>query len=434
MRKIFRLHYSSLRVVGVTKEYDGVRVRYTARLENSTSFHSGTATLRIAELPTVSRHSRILVGELGSIFEACFKVTGSPKPSLRVNKEGNDNISSTVSTNTTRNCVYFGPLQLSDAGNVTVTAENCYGKSNFTLYFQIFQKPSSSPTTIYCSRNITQYEAHTTQLSTTNNIQAQQIQNHPTDVFGSAANTFILRYNGRTVASSESKITVSVNSTLTMQYTVTNPQNRLHVCHNEKATDRVFDCYPFLIIPNVQQSDSGMYEIIARNRDVNMRLYFKLQVKASPSTVDTSATPSSHNVFELRDTSEKIEVWTTAVIVASVCIFVFALPTAFLVYKYRQRSNLLTRRLDNSNKEETGEPRSPTTDSNVEGSRQTAIFTKSEETVSLVNPTANPTAACGDAVYESCEENQVRQVTAESSHDLALDIAVQDNAAYGATV
>ena len=106
------------------------------------------------------------------------------------------------------------------------------------------------------------------------------------------------------MASSESKITVSVNSTLTMQYTVTNPQNRLHVCHNEKATDRVFDCYPFLIIPNVQQSDSGMYEIIARNRDVNMRLYFKLQVKASPSTVDTSATPSSHNVFELRDTSE----------------------------------------------------------------------------------------------------------------------------------
>ena len=54
--------------------------------------------------------------------------------------------------------------------------------------------------------------------------------------------------------------------------------------------------------------------------------------------------------------------------------------------------------------------------------------------MSLVNPTANPTAACGDAVYESCEENQVRQVTAESSHDLALDIAVQDNAAYGATV
>ena len=69
-----------------------------------------------------------------------------------------------------------------------------------------------------------------------------------------------------------------------MQYTVTNLHDKLHLCHNEKATDRVFDLYPFLIIPNVQQSDSGIYEIIARDRDVNTRLYFTLQVKTSPST------------------------------------------------------------------------------------------------------------------------------------------------------
>ena len=174
----------------------------------------------------------------------------------------------------------------------------------YLKYFILCLDPSPSPTTIYCSRNITQYEAHTTQLSTTNNIQAQQIQNYPTDVFGLAANTFILSYNGRAVASSESKIAVSVNSTLTMQYTVTNLHDKLHLCHNEKATDRVFDLYPFLIIPNVQQSDSGIYEIIARDRDVNTRLYFTLQVKTSPSTADTSATPPSQSVLELRDTSE----------------------------------------------------------------------------------------------------------------------------------
>ena len=53
----------------------------------------------------------------------------------------------------------------------------------YLKYFILCLDPSPSPTTIYCSRNITQYEAHTTQLSTTNNIQAQQIQNYPTDCF-----------------------------------------------------------------------------------------------------------------------------------------------------------------------------------------------------------------------------------------------------------
>ena len=53
-------------------------------------------------------------------------------------------------------------------------------------------------------------------------------------------------------------------------------------------------------------------------------------------------------------TNLEIEVLTTALIVVSVCIFVFALPTTFLVYKYRQLLNLLTRRLANSSEEETG--------------------------------------------------------------------------------
>ncbi len=90
------------------------------------------------ELPSVSRQSSILIGELGSIVEACFNVSGSPKPLLRVHKDSNDSITA-ISTNVTRNCVYFGPLEVSDAGNVSVTAENCFGQSNFTLQFQIIQ-------------------------------------------------------------------------------------------------------------------------------------------------------------------------------------------------------------------------------------------------------------------------------------------------------
>ncbi len=106
------------------------------------------------------------------------------------------------------------------------------------------------------------------------------------------------------MVSKNSKITVSANSTLIVQYTLTNLHDKVHIRHNEKATDRVFDRYPFLIIPNVQQSDSGIYEITTRDRNVNKSLYFTLQVKASPSRTDTSATPSIHNVLELRDTSE----------------------------------------------------------------------------------------------------------------------------------
>ncbi len=147
-----------------------------------------------------------------------------------------------------------------------------------------------SPTTVHCSRNSSHYEAHTTQLPTTKSIQIQiqQIDNQTTDVSSSATNTFILNYNGRTVASGKSIITVSVSSTLTLQYTSTNLHNKLFVCHNENTTDRVFDRYPFLIIPNVQQSDHGIYEVIVIDGDVNTRLYFMLRVKTSYSATDTS--------------------------------------------------------------------------------------------------------------------------------------------------
>ncbi len=100
--------------------------------------------------PTISRQSDILLGVLGSTVEACFNVTGIPKPSLKISK-GNNNNDIVSSINTENGCVYFGPLNRSDDTNgslnrsdnrnvtLTVAAENCLGKSNFTLHLQIVQ-------------------------------------------------------------------------------------------------------------------------------------------------------------------------------------------------------------------------------------------------------------------------------------------------------
>ncbi len=46
-RTIFKSFYAKVKVNGITEEYDGVRLRYTAVLPNSTIFHSKTATLRV---------------------------------------------------------------------------------------------------------------------------------------------------------------------------------------------------------------------------------------------------------------------------------------------------------------------------------------------------------------------------------------------------
>ena len=88
--------------------------------------------------PTISRQSDILLGVSGSTVEACFNVTGSPKPSLKIrNSDHNNDIMSSIKKE--NGCVYFGPLNRSDDKNVTLTvaAENCFGNSNFTLHLQI---------------------------------------------------------------------------------------------------------------------------------------------------------------------------------------------------------------------------------------------------------------------------------------------------------
>ncbi len=46
-RTIFKMFYRELKVKGVTEEYDGVHLRYTVVLPNSTRFHSKTAILHV---------------------------------------------------------------------------------------------------------------------------------------------------------------------------------------------------------------------------------------------------------------------------------------------------------------------------------------------------------------------------------------------------
>ncbi len=46
-RALFKSFYRKLKVNGITKEYDGMRLRYTVVIPKSTRFYSKTATLRV---------------------------------------------------------------------------------------------------------------------------------------------------------------------------------------------------------------------------------------------------------------------------------------------------------------------------------------------------------------------------------------------------
>ena len=83
--------------------------------------------------------------------------------------------------------------------------------------------------------------------------------------------------------STTSAIALSVNSTWKMQYNVTREPSRLilTVVHNGKNTNLVAGQRSFVIKSNVQQSDSGVYEVIAQNGNTNKRFYFILQVLAT---------------------------------------------------------------------------------------------------------------------------------------------------------
>ncbi|XP_062500276.1 uncharacterized protein LOC134177506 [Corticium candelabrum] len=130
-RTIFKMYYRNLKVNGITEEYDGVRLRYTVVLPNFTIFHSKTATLRVGDLPTISEQSTIIWSESNSRVKTCFNITGSPKPSLKMNQQANKIVNSSVEID--ESCVYFVFHKGNNAGKFTVTAENCFGQSNITI-------------------------------------------------------------------------------------------------------------------------------------------------------------------------------------------------------------------------------------------------------------------------------------------------------------
>ena len=80
-----------------------------------------------------------------------------------------------------------------------------------------------------------------------------------------------------------------------MQYNVTEEPSRLIliVVHNGNHTKLATGERSFIIKSNVQQSDSGMYEVIAQTGKTKKRFYFILQVLVSsnvPLQVHTTNT------------------------------------------------------------------------------------------------------------------------------------------------
>ena len=90
-----------------------------------------------AALPKISKSSTIHLEKLDSKVEACFNVTGIPKPLLKISNQDN-NIVTTSANRNEKYCVFFD-LQEVNAENITVTAENCFGNSSITIDIPKFQ-------------------------------------------------------------------------------------------------------------------------------------------------------------------------------------------------------------------------------------------------------------------------------------------------------
>ena len=88
------------------------------------------------DLPTISEQFFIL-RESNSRVKACFNVTGSPKPSLKMHQQANKVVNRSVEID--ENCMYFVPENVKDAEKVIVAAQNCFGQSNVTISVPKFQ-------------------------------------------------------------------------------------------------------------------------------------------------------------------------------------------------------------------------------------------------------------------------------------------------------
>ncbi len=70
-------------------------------------------------------------------MKACFNVTESPKPSLKIDEQPNKIVKSSVEID--QNCLYFVLENVKDVKNLTVEAENGFGQSNVIISFPKFQ-------------------------------------------------------------------------------------------------------------------------------------------------------------------------------------------------------------------------------------------------------------------------------------------------------
>ena len=89
------------------------------------------------DLPTISEQPTIIMSESKSRVKTCFNVTGSPNPSLKIDQQARKIVNSSVEID--ENCVYFVPHKDNNGGNITVTAENCFGQSSVTISVSNFQ-------------------------------------------------------------------------------------------------------------------------------------------------------------------------------------------------------------------------------------------------------------------------------------------------------
>ena len=156
---------------------------------------------------------------------------------------------------------------------------------------------SASPTTAERSSRSASPKAQTTVFPTTNRIttSTEPVYNS-TNTTGMTTNFSNVLLNDFNVSfshdeiyystSTTSAVVLSVNSTWKMQYKVTGKPSLLllTVVHNGNSTKLVAFRRSFIIKSNVQQSDSGMYEVIAQNGKTKKRFYFNLQVLV-PSNV-----------------------------------------------------------------------------------------------------------------------------------------------------
>ena len=190
--------------------------------------------------------------------------------------------------------IYFSLWIIRPTSNAAIISQSIYATMlvhiNIICYF-IFLVNITSPTTVERSSRSVTPKALTATVPTKNRIARSNkpvynltnttpIATKSSNVSLNAFNVSLSHSKNFYSPSTTSAIVLSVNSTWKMQYNVTGEPSRLilTVVHNGKNSKLVAGQRSFVIKSNVQQSDSGMYEVIAQNKNTKKRFYFILKV------------------------------------------------------------------------------------------------------------------------------------------------------------